>query len=262
MVVRLRGSAHDHLGALPGGGKLGRVAVKGKLLPAGSAGHRDLLHGAKDGVPPLVRGKQVQAALAGQLHVHAQTVGQIPQLLQKLRACARNGLGVDVAPEAVFTPQQPQHRQHPLGGVVRGAQHRAGQKQPLDVVAAVELHGQLCQFPGRKGGAGDIVGAAVDAVAAVEGAAVGHEHLEQADAAAIGGKGVAAARGIATAYRARARGAGRPAGGAGNVIFGAVRQNGQLVHQGLFHAKNTSKEDKIGKKGQKIKPYAKQQMAL
>ena len=40
----------------------------------------------------------------------------------------------------------------------------------------------------QTGGAGDIVGAAVDAVAAVEGAAVGHEHLEQADAAAIGGK--------------------------------------------------------------------------
>ena len=213
-------------------------------------------------MPPLVRGQQVQAALAGQLHVHAQTVGQIPQLLHKLRACARDGLGVDVAPKAVFAPQQPQHRQHPLGGVVRGAQHRTGQKQPLDVVAAVEFHGQLCQLPGRKGGAGDIVGAAVDAVAAVEGAAVGHEYLEQADAAAIGGKGVAAARRVAAAHRARARGAGRPTGGAGNVIFGAVGQNGQLIHQGLFHAKNTSKEDKIGKKGQKIKPYAKQQMAL
>ena len=186
MVVRLRRSAYDHLGALPGGGKLGRVAVKGKFLPAGGAGHCDLLHGTEDGMLPLVRGQQVQAALAGQFHVHAQTVGQIPQLLQKFRACARDGLGVDVAPKAVFAPQQPKHRQHSLGGVVRGAQHRAGQKQPLDVVAAVEFHGQLCQLPGRKGGAGNIVGAAVDAVAAVEGAAVGHQYLEQADAG--GGK--------------------------------------------------------------------------
>ena len=208
-------------------------------------------------MPPLVRGQQVQAALAGQFHVHAQTVGQIPQLLQKFRACARDGLGVDIAPKAVFAPQQPQHRQHPLGGVVRGAQHCAGQKQPLDVIAAVEFHGQLCQLPGRKGGAGDIVGAAVDAVATVEGAAIGHQHLEQADAAAIGGKGVAAARGVAAAHRARTCGAGRPAGSAGNVIFGAVRQNGKLVHQGLFHAKCTSKGDKTGKKGQKIKPCAK-----
>ncbi|MEC4630235.1 hypothetical protein VSS86_21155, partial [Bacillus safensis] len=35
------------------------------------------------------------------------------------------------------------------------------------------------------------------------------------------------------------------------------RQNGQLVHQGLFHAKNTSKEDKIGKKGSKNKAMRK-----
>ena len=75
--------------------------------------------------------------------------------------------------------------------------------------------------------------------------------LSRRDAAAVGGKGVAAARGVAAAYRARACGAGRPTGGAGNVIFGAVRQNGQLVHQGLFHAKNTSKEDKIGKRVKK-----------
>ena len=109
-----------------------------------------------------------------------------------------------------------------------------------EAVKTTKLH----KLPGCKGGAGDIVGAAVDAVAAVEGAAVGHEYLEQADAAAIGGKGVAAARGIAAAHRARARGAGRPAGSAGNVIFGAVRQNGKLVHQGLFHAECTSKGDK------------------
>ena len=120
------------------------MTVQGELFPAGGTGHRDLLHGPEDGVPPLVRGQQVQAALAGQFHVDAQAVGEVTQLLHKLRAGAGDGLGVDVAAKAVFAPQQPQDRQHPLGGVVRGAQHRAGQKQPLDVVAAVELHGQLC----------------------------------------------------------------------------------------------------------------------
>ena len=142
---------------------------------------------------------------------------------------------MDVAPKAVFAPQQPQHRQHPLGGVVRGAKHRAGQEQALDVVAAVELHGQLGQLPGRKGGAGDIVGLAVDAVAAVEGAAVGHQHLEQAHTAAVGGKGVAAPRCITAAHGSGPRRAGSPAGGAGYVVFGAVGQNGQLIHKCLFH---------------------------
>ena len=235
MVVRFRRGPHDHLGALPGGSKLRRVAVQGELFPAGGTGHCDLLHGPEDGVPPLVRGQQVQAALAGQFHIHAQAVGEVTQLLHKLRAGAGDGLGVDVAAKAVFAPQQPQDRQHPLGGVVRGAQHRAGQKQPLDVVAAVELHGQLGQLPGRKGGAGDIVGLAVDAVAAVEGAAVGHQHLEQAHTAAIGGKGVAAPRCIAAAHGSGPRRAGSPAGGAGYVVFGAVGQNGQLVHECLFH---------------------------
>ena len=177
MVVRLRRSAHDHLGALPGGGELGGMAVDSQLLLALGTGDCDLLHGAEDGVPALVRCQKIQALLAGQLHVHAQTVGQISQLLQKLRACAGDGLGVDVAAKAVFAPQQPQGGQHPLGGVVRRAQHRAGKEQPLDVIAAVKLYGQLSQLPGRKGSPGDIVGAAVDTVAAVKGAAVGHEHL-------------------------------------------------------------------------------------
>ena len=177
MVVRFRRGPHDHLGALPGGGKLGRVTVQGELFPAGGTGHRDLLHGPEDGVPPLVRGQQVQAAFAGQFHIHAQAVGQIPQLLQKIRAGAGDGLGVDVAAKAVFAPQQPQGGQHPFGGVVRRAQHRAGKEQPFNVVAAVKLHSQLSQFPGREGGTGDIVGLAVDAIAAVEGTAVGHEHL-------------------------------------------------------------------------------------
>ena len=42
----------------------------------------------EDGVPPLVRGQQVQAAFAGQFHIHAQAVGEVTQLLQKLRAGA------------------------------------------------------------------------------------------------------------------------------------------------------------------------------
>ena len=153
------------------------MAVDGQLLFALRAGNCDLLHGPENGVPPFVRGQQVQALLTGQLHIHAQAVGQISQLLQQFRACAGDGLGVDVAPKAVFVPQQPQGGQHPFGGVVRRAQHRAGKKQPFNVVAAVKLHGQLGQLPGRKGGPGDIVGAAVDTVAAVKGAAVGHEHL-------------------------------------------------------------------------------------
>ena len=223
MVIRLRRGSHDHLGALPGGGKLGRFAVEGQLLPVGGPLRRDLLHGAENGVPPLVRGQQLQAVLAGQLDIDAQPVGQKAQLFQQLRAGAGDGLGVDVPAEVVLIPQQPQGLEHPLGGVVRVYQHRTGQKQPLDVVAAVEFDGQLGQLPRRKGRAGDIIRFAVDAVAAIKGAAVGHQHLQQTDTPAIGGKGVAAARRVAAAETSRLRRVGSAAGRTGHIIFCTVR---------------------------------------
>ena len=55
---------------------------------------------------------------------------------------------MDVAAEVIFVPQQPQNGEHPLGGVVGGPQHSAGEEKSLDVVAAVELDGQFCQLPG------------------------------------------------------------------------------------------------------------------
>ena len=88
-----------------------------------------------------------------------------------------NGLGVDVAPEVIFVPQQLQCFNHQFSGVVGTDEHRAGQKQTLDVVAPVELDGQLRQLPGGEGGPGQVVGAAVHAVGAVVGAYVGEQHL-------------------------------------------------------------------------------------
>ena len=235
VVVRLRRRTHDHLGALSCGREAGRFAVKRQLFPVGRTLGRDLLHGAEDGMPPLVRGQKLQAALAGQLHVDAQAVRQKAQLFQQFRAGPRDGLGVDVAAEMVLVPEQPQDGQHPLGGVIGADQHRAGQEQSLDVVAAVELDGQFRQFAGRKGRAGDIVGLPVDAVAAIERAAVGHQDLQQAHTAAVCGKGMAASGRIAASDAARLGCPGRAAGRTGHVIFCAVGQNGQLLHQRLFH---------------------------
>ena len=237
VVVRLGRRTDDHLGALAGGSELGRVAVEGQLLPALFTCHRDLLHGPEDGVAALVGGEKMEALLAGQLDVDAEAVGEVAHLLDELGAGAGDGLGMDVAAEVIFVPQQPQNGEHPLGGVVGGPQHSAGQEKSLDVVAAVELDGQFCQLPGRKSGPGNVVGLPIDAVAAVEGAAVAHQDLQQADAAAISGKGVAAARRIAAADGAALRRMGRAAGRAGYIIFCAVGQDGELVHQGLFHRK-------------------------
>ncbi len=98
----------------------------------------------------LVGGEKMEALLAGQLDIDAEAVGEEAHLPDQIRACAGDGLGMDIAAEMVFIPQQPQNGEHPLGGVVGGPQHGAGEEKSLDVVAAVELDGQFCQLPGRK----------------------------------------------------------------------------------------------------------------
>ena len=133
---------------------------------------------------------------------------------------------MDVAVEAELFPQNAQCFDHQLHRAVRRAQHRAGQEQPLDVVAAVEANGQR-----GKSGPRAVVGAAVDAVAAIVGAGVGIQHFQQRNAAAVRGKGMADARLCAAAQAAVLSGTLHAAGGAGHIIFGAVGQNFQLFRK-------------------------------
>ena len=74
MIICFRGSTHDHLGALARRGKSGGLAVERHLFPVGGPLHRDLLHGPEDGVAALVGGEKMEALLAGQLDVDADTV--------------------------------------------------------------------------------------------------------------------------------------------------------------------------------------------
>ena len=82
---------------------------------------------------------------------------------------------MDVTGELVLIAQNPQDLDHLFTGIV-GVLHYAGaQKQPFDIVAAIELQGEVGQLPGFKGGPGGVAGAAVDTVFAVIGAVVGEE---------------------------------------------------------------------------------------
>ena len=177
MVVCLRRGADDHLGTLPRRCKGLRLFVAYHLALALGAACRDLPHGTQNGGALFVRGQPGETCLAGQLDIDGQPVRQQAQPLHQLRVCARNGLGMDVPVETVFLPQQAQCLNHALHGGVRAAHHRAGQKQPLDVVAAVKANGQFGQFTGREGGAGTVIAAAVDAVAAIVDADVGIQHF-------------------------------------------------------------------------------------
>ena len=231
LPVALRGGPHNHLGGLARRGEPGGVAVQLELPPGGGDAIPNLSHRDKNVLLLFVRGQEGQAFGAGKLDIYAHPVGQQAQPVGEPGVRPGDGLGVDVSPEAVLLPKQAQGLDHPLGGVVRVPEDGGGEKQPLDIVAPVEAHGELAQLPGGEGRPGHVVGPAVHTVGAVVGAYIGHQHLQQGDAPAVGGKGVAAAGKGGAAHRPRPSGPVQAAGGAGGVILGRVRQNFQFVHQ-------------------------------
>ena len=177
MQVGVRRGPHDQLGALAGGGEARGVAVFYQLLFALLAAGLNLPHGGKDGLLGLIRSQGFEPRLGGQFDIDAESVRQHPQLFYQLRRGAGNGLGMDVAVEAVGLPQKAQCADHQLGGVVRTAVDAGGEEEPLDIVSPVKLNGQVRQFLRSEGCSGRVVAAAVDAVFAVVDAAVGQQNL-------------------------------------------------------------------------------------
>ena len=231
--VGILGGAHDQLGALSRRGEGGRVLVLHQLLSAFRHLVPDEPHGPQDGLPGLVRGQRLQTLLGGQLDIDAHAIRQQTQLLHQLRRRAGDGLGVDIAVEAVLLPQDPQGADHLFGGVVGIAQHAGGEEQPLNVVPPVKADGQLCQLPRRKRRAARVVAAPVDAVLAVVHAGIAQQHLQQRDAPSVGGKAVAASGdgGGRVADLSRLEFPPDAAGCTGGVILGGVRQDGQLIQK-------------------------------
>ena len=187
-------------------------------------------HGGQDGRTRLVGGQKPQALPARQLQIHREAVGQAPQLVDELHRGAGDGLGVDVAAKAVLLPQDAQSRYHELGGAVGASGDARGEEQPLDIVATVKADGEVGQLAGRKCGSGCLgVARAVHAVAAIVDADVGHEHLEQRDAAPVRRERMAASR---LGGRAQLPGLARalnPGGGASYVVLRRIGQNLQLL---------------------------------
>ena len=120
--------------------------------PVPDAGHRH-----QDGVFGLVGRKRREAAFARHFDIDTHPVAEHAELLYQLRRTARDGLGMDVAVEAVFPAQQLQHPAHLFHRVVWVFAHTGAQKQPLDIVPAVKLNGQCGQLLRRKAGARHVV---------------------------------------------------------------------------------------------------------
>ena len=228
----------DHLGRLPGGRELRRRAVAAsRIARVGDRGFEPA-HRPLDLRRRLVGGEPREPGLGRQFDVDRHPVGQPPRALEQRRIGLGDHLEVDIAAEIVALAQDPCGLDQLLHRVVGRLDDAGGEEQPLDVVAAVEREGELGDFLRGEPRALDVRVLAVDAIMAVEDAAVGQQDLEQRDAAPVGGIGVADAHslGRADALAALAvalRGAGR---GARRIVLGRVGENRKPVRERLaFH---------------------------
>ncbi len=136
---------------------------------------------------------------------------------------------MDVAVEPFPQPQLPNHPHQLFHGLVRRPRHPGAEKQPLDVVPPAKVDGQIHQLPQRERGPENVVAPPVDVVGAIVHAEIGEQNLEQRDAAAVFGEGVANAGRRAAAQLPLHRlppAAGR---GAGNVALGRVGQDFEFL---------------------------------
>ena len=189
----------------------------------------DLAHGAQDARLALLGGQQLEGGLGGQLDVDAHPVAQKAQAGNEAAVAAGDGFGMDIPGEAVFLAENVKGFDHLFGGLVGGAVDGRAEEQAFDVIAAVEVHGELGQLAGGEGGPGSGGRSAVRAVAAVIGAVIAEKHFQQGDAPAIGGKGMADALGGAGARSAGDVPALGAAGGAGHIVFGGVGEDAEFL---------------------------------
>jgi len=124
-----------------------------------------------------------------------------------------------VPPETIGLPDERQDLDHQLAGIVRVTHNGGTEEKSLDIVAPVKLDHELRQLMGLERRAADIIGFPVDAIAAIISAGIAEEHLQESNAAAIGGKAVANAERGGIADRAWGAGAIYAAGRASYVVF-------------------------------------------
>lgn len=109
-------------------------------------------------------------------------------------------------------------------------------EKPFDIVAAIELHGEVYKLGHRQRGTRQVVAAAVDAVGAVVDAIIGKHHFEQGDTTAVLGKTMADAPAThSVPQHACLAGAHRTTGGARDVILCRLCQYLQFIENVFIH---------------------------
>src|SRR5688572_22991049 len=89
----------------------------------------------------------------------------------------RDRLEVDIAAELMLLPEDASDRDELLHRIVRAFDDARGEKQALDIIAAIEGEGELHDFLRREARATDVRALPIDAIVAVEDAAVRQQDL-------------------------------------------------------------------------------------
>ena len=193
----------------------------------------DLTHRLLDDADVLLRRQPPQGLVAGQFDIGRQPVGIEARLLHQPRLGLGDQLQMDIAAEVVVDAQLLRDQNELLHRIVAGADDARGEKQALDIVPLVEIEREVDDLVDAEPRALDVRGRPVDAIDAVVDAEIGQQDLEQGHAPAVRGVGVtdAHALGRADALAADRVPFRRPRRGAGGIVFGGVRQDGELLAQ-------------------------------
>ena len=164
----------------------------------------DARHGLLDARAVLFRGELLEAGFRRQLDIDGEAVSIAPSLLDQQRVGIGDGFQVNITAEIVVFAQAPGDAQHLFHRVIRITDDAGGQEQALNVVALVEIEGELDHLIRRKTRAPHIAGRAVDAIKALIDAEIGEQNFQQRNAAPVRRIGVADAGAFRRSHAASA----------------------------------------------------------
>ncbi len=139
---------------------------------------------------------------------------------------------MDVAAEVMILAQALRHPHDLFHGVVGAADNAGREKQTLDIIAAIEVERQFDGFLDRKSCPLHVRGGAIDAVKAIVVAGIGEQDFQERNAASVRRIGMTNSHpgiGRSHAFAVAAVPRFGSTGGAGGVVLGGIRQNGQFL---------------------------------
>ena len=138
----------------------------------------DVAHRAVDAFVILVGSQQLQVAFGRDFDVDAHAVGVASGLGHQFAAGTGNAFQMDISVETMDSAEVLGNAHQTFHRVIGITHHPTAQEKPFDIVAAIELHGEVYKLGHRQRGTRQVVAAAVDAVGTIVNAIIGEHDFE------------------------------------------------------------------------------------